>query len=228
MTVQELNNILGRLTPEQRKIYGHVLTEYAHISLAIEKDQYVSEYQLDRMLVKQAKLCNDLYLYSLTTEDKLDLYFAGRCDLIPPDGMGGDERNGTILPTDEEVEIGMYPEKAVYNFKPCTCGVYEFYTTDDRFHYVGGSQFIEWALHAQFCRWASGVQSPKKLKMKAVRYILDNYKDKIRFRIIEKVPYSLLDVAVQRQRKLNKSLWVNDLRSIGFSPEKYESGKYNY
>ena len=44
----------------------------------------------------------------------------------------------------------------------------------------------------------------------------------------KKLVLAITLIGFTAQYAMSADIWVNDLRSIGFSPEKYESGKYNY
>ena len=233
---------LSKMSDIQRSNYLHTLKDYVRVSDAIKEmcnsdndDENIAE-DLGYLFNMQYKLMRTLEALELTPEEKLQAYLDGRADELPPDGNGKDEICGKLLPTEMEVKIGMYPARDLYYYRPFTCGVYHFYTTDGKFNYVGGSQYIEYALHSHFCRWRSEANNPNKERIRKfkglgpVKYILDNYQDKLRFRIIEKVPYSLLDVAVRNQRANNKAMWQYDITTASskFKHEDYEAGKYNY
>lgn len=179
---------------------------------------------------QQLKLVRELRSMTYTPKDKVNLYLAGRADELPPDGNGKDEICGTLLPTDEEVFIGMYPRRELYYFRPYTCGVYMFYTEDMRFRYIGKSQYIEYALHSHFCRWRS--QRALKIEGKKflipVRYMLDTCPEKLRFAILERVPLSLLKIAERNQRIKYKCLYQYDVGKNKWTPEKWLAGKLDY
>ena len=231
--IPENLNELNKLDEVQMFNYKKTLEDYLRVSDAL-KDPNVKNKEY--LLKMQLRFFTDLDALQYTPEDKLRIYLEGHADMLPPDGAGKDEICGHVLPTEDEVKIGMYPDRSVFYFSPFTCGVYHFYTTDGRFNYVGGSQYIEYALHSHFCRWRSEKESPDKERKRKfrglapVKYILDNYPDKLRFRIIERVPYSLLDTAVRNQRSKNKSMWIYDMvsPSTRWSPDKFEAGEYDY
>lgn len=222
---------LDKLSPEQRFIYEKTLQDYLRVSDALLKPDCQNR---DHLQLMQVKLCRDLFTASLTPEDKVDIYLQGRADELAPDGCGKDEICGKLLPTEEEVAIGMYDKRELYYYSPFTCGIYMFYTEDGKFRYIGSSQYIEYALHSHFCRWRSEKDPNTTRKknfrgMKPVRYILDTYPGKLRFKILERVPYSLLDTALRFNRNKYKCMYQYDLKNKApWTSEKYEAGDYNY
>lgn len=224
---------LSKLSPEHRFIYEKTLADYLRVSKALEDPNCQHR---DTLQMNQLRLCRDIQTLHLTPEDKVELYLQGRADELPPDGAGKDEICGKLLPTEEEVEIGMYPARELYYYEPFTCGIYMFYTEDNRFRYIGQSQYIEYALHSHFCRWRSernpdSTRTRKKIfrGLVPVRYMLDHYPGQVKFKILEVVPYSLLPTALRYQRHKHKCMYQYDLgNKAPWTPEKFEAGKYNY
>ena len=222
---------LSKLSQEQRFIYNKTMQDYIRVSDAVKDPNCKDK---DLLILHQIKLCRDLQTLHLTPEDKVQMYLDGRVDELPPDGAGKDEICGKLLPTEEEVSIGMYPARELYYYNPYTCGVYMFYSLDGRYKYIGGSQYIEYALHSHFCRWRSERNPDKQRKskfrgLKSLRYMLDNYPGEIRFKILERVPYSLLDTAIRYQRTKHKCLYQYDIKSTNpWTAANFEAGKYNY
>ena len=222
---------LSKLSPEQRLIYINTLKDYLRISKALNSPNCNDR---ELLTIHQVRLCRDLQVLHLTPEDKVNIYLEGRAYELPPDGAGKDEICGKLLPTQDEVDIGMYPDRNLYFYSPFTCGIFMFYSEDNKFRYLGSSQYIEYAVHSHFCRWRSerDPNTTRKHNFKGllpVKYMLENHKDQLRFRIVERVPYSLLDTALRYNRAKYKCMWQYDLgRKNKFNPKDYESGKYNY
>lgn len=230
-----------------------LVREYFEISNKLQDtNSTLTQVEKDKLLFKQVELACLINSKSidlneteevkiktpLTVEEKLDLYLQGKAHLIPDDSYGR-IHGGKILPTEEEVAIGMYPDRSLFYFEKYTCGIYRYYSVGlpFEFNYIGYSQYIEYALHAQHCRRRSEKNNPDKPRKrkgyiaKSLSYMLDKYPNNIRFEIIEEVPYSLLSAACYNQRQKHKCLWQYNMTNKdgrGFDPEKLEAGEYNY
>lgn len=191
------------------KLYKSILKEYIRVSdgikiLELEYEDWLEsailhdadyyrikshrEYRIDKAHARQARLCSELYSLSLSIEDKIWLWENNR-DMLPPyDGMGKDEYCGRILPTQLEVDIGMYTERALYEFTPFTCGVYAFYTPDMKNIFIGSSQYIEKYLHSMANRMIKPNHNKKRFKN--LYNIM--FTPGVIFKILDRCPYSIL------------------------------------
>ena len=207
----------------RKENYIHALEDYNR-TLKADKDNSTVATQRER-------LYKELLGLSLSAEEKVNLYLSGRGSELPPDGNGRDEICGSLLPSEEEVMIGMYPKRELYWFKPYTCGVYMFYTTDGKFRYIGTSQYIEYALHSTFCRWRTAKRDGRAIKeLRCVRHILDTRPQDLRFSILERVPLSLLKVAERNNRIKYRAMWQYDYLSNSHKLDLrlIDQGKLNY